>query len=79
MPRKSSDANTISNDHREIEQAAKTCNVPAYVILLAKHETQSNNRAEVYAWIDRNKGIDLVFNFKTAITPYDKKNNRKTG
>lgn len=63
MARKSKDANTISNDHREIEQAAKTMNVPVYVIHLAKHETQSNDRKEVYEWIERNKGIDLVFNF----------------
>jgi hypothetical protein len=62
MPKKSRDHNMISNDHREIEQAAKTCNVPVYVIHLAKHETQSNDRTDVYEWIERNRGIDLTIN-----------------
>lgn len=57
------DSTKISNQHTEIAQAAKTMEVPAYVIHLAKHSLNSNDREAVYEWIKMNKGKKLAIQF----------------
>lgn len=61
--RTSKDQTKISNANTEIQYAAKKLDVPAYVIHLAKHSLQSNDREAVYEWIKMNKGKKLAIQF----------------
>lgn len=57
------DSTKISNQHTEIAQAAKTMEVPAYAISLAKYLLKTNDREAVYEWIKMNKGKKLAIQF----------------
>ena len=57
------DSTKISNALHEIRDAAKKMDVPAYVIHLAKHSLNSNDREAVYEWIKMNKGKKLAIQF----------------
>jgi len=57
------DQTKISNANTEIQYAAKKCDVPAYVIHLAKHQFQTNDRKAIYEWVLMNKGKKLAIQF----------------
>lgn len=50
------DNKTISNEEHEVLTAAMACGVKQLSIHVAKNELKSGDRAEVYAWIKKNKG-----------------------
>lgn len=54
------DNNMISDDPDEIRTAAKACGVEKISIQLAKHVLKTNNRSEIYAWVNENKGSSFM-------------------